>query len=303
MLSGFLVQSTYKLKLVENKCTGISFIKKRLIKVYPPFLLSLVFGVIISGISEKLLGEICVLKVSVENIFFSLTMTNDFFSADKSLVHHPFGSGLWFVSSLFFLYCIYYVLIKITKKDDFLLCICILTLIFYGQYIINIRGNGFISYQMGRSITPFFVGTFVYELKEKVYGLKKIVVFSFLTLIFLSIFIIESFGLGDYEKVFRLFVNPIVLLTIIYIKPISLLFSRFSNISRKMSMAVYFTNVNVFHLMRIILKYNKVNINYNNIIFFSLSILIEFFVALIWLVFFDEKIFVKVRKFFVSPHP
>lgn len=115
VLSGFGVYYSYSNSSTELK-TGFHFAKKRISKMYPIYVVSLVLGVLYCVTTQAATGSLDLFEVIkiIIKLFIALTLTQSLIG-DQGIAG-TFNAPAWFISSLFFSYMLCPLFIKITKR-------------------------------------------------------------------------------------------------------------------------------------------------------------------------------------------
>lgn len=157
MLSGFVISYGYREKILQGQTAFGGFIRKRLAKVYPMYLITdLVQACFL--VYEQ--GMILNFRSIMPNVFMITTGWVDDI--------YPYNVSCWFVSVLFLCYILYYVLCRLPKGHPGRLLYFEIGMVLWG-YLLLSRGWDFpFCYSHdGEGILNFFGGCVLYEVYEK----------------------------------------------------------------------------------------------------------------------------------------
>lgn len=293
MLSGFGMMMGYGDKILNHEISFKDYIFKRIKKIYPIFLLTLLLTILFELIYLKLYGSLFIYQNFdiyhlVLNIF---CMQNGVFGTDWS-----FNSPSWCISICLILYCImYYIVYKSKNKNEvlykyiFILCITFI-----------LKEFGIINALLFRGIMCYSVGvilSFIYE-NRKSFNYKLI---GYISLFFLigTYYVLRKYFnyVGNIDMLMIIGIGPAIILTLLFnelsnvvlrIKPLLLLGS--------LSLSIYLFHFPIQCLIKIIDKVLKLHINYHSIYIWIIYVVSVLLVTFIYTKFIDKRYSNKVHS-------
>jgi len=157
IISGLSLAIKYK----KEKISYLSFITKRFLRIYPPFLIALGFSIIIyfcipNTILE--LGYYYIGHLNFSNTICSLTGFCHFFGK----IGGPFLGPSWFIGLIIALYLLFPLLLRKIKKNPHLTLIIIFLISFIFRYFYNLT-------QFGALLHPLFPLAHLFEFALGIY--------------------------------------------------------------------------------------------------------------------------------------
>ncbi|WP_413732426.1 acyltransferase family protein [Sodalis sp. RH20] len=201
IISGFIMGHTISEKIVNKKLDSLNFIKKRITRIYPIYLVITIPLLIIYFLKSITSGTEISLYMVVGNILLLPSFTND--PNYKMLI--PVA---WTLCYEMFFYIIYGISILLSsKKNDVILISSILILFTFAfDNIFGFKGARLhwvnFSYMLGDSLLiNFIIGGVLYIIANKtsrvVFKIQHSVIFAILTLI-ISMTLLSGAGIGRF---------------------------------------------------------------------------------------------------------
>lgn len=197
VLSGFILSYVYEERILEKKIKFREFFKKRILRIYPLHLLTLIISVPLT-LSELNLHTFSWLGKFVLNLFFLQTfIPNNFY-------YFSFNGVAWNASDLMIFYSLFIFLVFLTSKLSiklftFLMVIIVLFIVL----CMNIVPEKYYHYVFYISpcfrLLDFIFGMYLYQLSKKIKfrdNYKQASVLEILALIFLAV----SFAYANYNS-------------------------------------------------------------------------------------------------------
>ena len=293
MLSGFGMIMGYRDKILEHKITFKEYIFKRIKKIYPIFLLTLLLTAIFEIIYRKLTGSFFVYpNFDLYHFVLNLLCLQDgIFETAWS-----FNSPSWCISICFIMYCIlYYVIYKSHNKNEvlykFLFIICITYLLSKTNIINTLLLRGILSFSVGVIIA------YIYENKDK-FNYKLI---GYLSLAFLAfsyyVFSKKMDYIGDVSMLMTLGIGPALILTVLFNELFNNIFKlKIFGFLGAISLYIYLFHFPIQCLIKIIDKYFKLHINYYSKYIWIIYVLSTIIISIIYHLFINEKYSNKLFK-------
>lgn len=248
MASGFMISYGYTEKIEEGNISFALFLKRRIIKILPLYLITNLICLGISLITDGLD------TLKFDELLSILLMTASGWITDITLYNVP----TWFVCVLILIYIVYYFVAKVKHKNAELYYVLIAVMILYGRSLDVLRFQyPFMRRSDGQALYCFFIGVLLSEIISSRYvNLKKalLVCVNSLTAIFLFWGI--KFGMSqtasDVPMVLAFLIIPTVLLDGIFSKiVITVMKCRPLVALGKISMALFFIHglwIALFHI-------------------------------------------------------
>ena len=249
-LSGFLMAMQYGNTLQD--ITVVSFLRKRMKRLYPMVFVSITLGVIISGIDWILIGVKMTPPLDLEWIALNyLLMHNSWFVQSDFTAY---GSGTWFVCVLLLCYLYFYLIFRFIRKE-YRIYACVL------MFILGVSSMAIPVMWSPSGICAFFGGVILYELvydQENQIVLHdickpiKILFYSLCFVILIYIFIkIEDFS----QERMLFFVSPVFILISIEVPfAKAILETRILQWLGRISVSIYLSHMHVQRIIGIVLK-------------------------------------------------
>lgn len=245
-LSGFLIAYNYYDK---SKCIDlITFLKKRLGKIYPLVLFSVLSEFLIIA-TYRILGVAHFKPLSFYSfIASSLLIRNGWF---HEVGYNAYGSGTWYINVLVLCYIIWFLISKKFNHKYYVLSCLWMVLIGCFFYNIN-KGIPFLYQSSSRGYISFFMGCLLYELylildnsKGKV--IKIILISVEILIVFLWIYKREY--MSNEYLIFSIIAVPSVIFIILYGELTrKMLKWRIFEIFAKYTMSIYLTHTLIFEI-------------------------------------------------------
>lgn len=205
MVSGFLISYVYKKKIRDDLYTLPHFLGRRLNKLYPTYIASMIIPICINGLPN--------LKVLTLN--FLLMMTG--WVEDYTAINSP----CWFLSQLLLCYIIHFILIKVIKEEYYIYSLVLMVV--WGAILLKMNLQVPFCYMHdGEGFRNYFMGCLVWELYSKCN--EKNVNYKYIGYIgiglWIGVFVGSSiFGLqkiaGDIDFVFGFLLIPSLFLVVL----------------------------------------------------------------------------------------
>lgn len=157
MLSGFVISCGYRDRILGRQVDFGGFIKKRLIRIYPMYLVTDILQACFLVYEQ---GMIINFKNIVSNIFMVTTGWVDDI--------YPYNISSWFVSVLLLCHIIYYVLCRAARENPKLVLYLEIGLVLWGYLLLSKGWDVPFCYAHdGEGMLNFFVGCILFEIYEK----------------------------------------------------------------------------------------------------------------------------------------
>lgn len=216
MLSGFLMAYSYRDRILNGEICLKDFAKKRLLKLYPLYLLSqlaqLALMIWAYGIS------VFNVKEFVVNLLMMTTVWAD--NASPA----PYNAACWFACAILLCDLIYYIICTCSKKNlEKYVVLCVM-LTLWGYILQNRAWNFPFSYlQNGEAFFNFFGGCVLYEVYISISetAKKRIARLGMVIMILLCIFAVNvgvSAAFGNVTFVITVVICPLVIVSSIHLK-------------------------------------------------------------------------------------
>lgn len=280
-VSGFVNMISYD----ERKCIDVqTCLKKKIIRLYPTMICSVLFIACIQFISIIKYGSPIIMNIGDgRNTFLSVIVSilgiNSGWFAD--LDYFSINGPSWYISVLMICYIFFYV-IQIKHKNNSILLFALLCIMGIALYIFGGFNVPLLYWVCGRGYLNFFGGALYACFVEKILSIdnkKKIliIIISFLLLLLTGISFKYNF-IYNLECVFSIICN----ISIFNILLMSNIFSMISDclIIKKLSdwsFGVFLWNIPIFALIKFLEKVFELNINYEKNIIFIIIVLITLF--------------------------
>lgn len=242
-LSGFCISRAIYAGLIRDKQSGYSclkFVYDRFKKIYPAYILSLIFVILTQG--PRNLSEIMI------NV---LMIQSGWLGKDFAL-----NGPTWFLSTLLLCYIVFYVVNRLFGNSNNRIFVYILLMV-YAKIIVDAQSTlPMIGESFGYAILPFFAGCILSDIQDLIDNnsnnnsrkLVTVLLIADIILIAASAAGNMLFGtekaLGDYWMIFSLLLIPLSVISIINVKPLdSFLENRIFVFLGSISMYVYIWHV------------------------------------------------------------
>ena len=241
MISGFLMQKSYEHKEGDS----LKEIKKRLIRIYPMCIISMIFTIIVMGIT----GEI---KYSFIQIITSLLLVSrGWFVEINQIVNAP----TWFLCILILLDFVYILINQLVKdkkvKNEIWVVIILIGIV--GFY--NNKGIPFLYSSNCRGYVSFFIGVLIYQIYDNK-SKRNITLISLIGFLLGVVQIAVSLGWLWYKLVILIY--PSIIMIVANLKQIS---NKVIVLLGNATYEVYLWHFPLFYLLKAIV--NEVNISVN----------------------------------------
>ena len=294
MLSGFGMMVGYGSKILNKKINFKEYIIKRIKKIYPIFLVTLILTTIFEYIYLRWFGETFIysnfdLHHFVLNLF---CVQNGIFDGSWS-----FNSPSWCISICLIMYCIFYFVVYKSKNKNevlykFIAILCLTKLLVDAELINNQLSRGFICFSIG------VILSFVYENKDKFnYKLIGVLLFSFLVFTYYMMRTYDLKYTGEITQFIKYGIAPFTILCILLFKPLNKLFSiKPLTTLGNISLEIYLFHFPIQCLIKLLDHYFNLCLDYTTkpvwIIYVLLTILIAFI--------YNRLLKDKVTKFLIN---
>ena len=293
MLSGIGMMIGYKNKIQSQNLLFKDFAVKRVQKLYPLHLLTLLLVIPFQIMHLNATGNTFVYKnFDVYHFILNfLGLQNGFFGTEWS-----FNSPSWCISIFLMLYALFYLLIYKSKSDTSIAVkFSIAAIIGIGILIAHIN-YPVLNPLTARGLASFSVGVLVYYAYENKHKLNYLAIGIVMLIFWVFVYIlIRTTNLSfigsklNLDLFLILLVYPAFILSVLFIKPLNKLFSLKPLVYLgKISMSVYLLHFPIQLIIRVIDIYFNLNIDYTNIFFYLIYITIVLFFAIIYSDFISE---------------
>lgn len=213
MLSGFGMMLGYGERILNHEITFIRYMKKRIKKIYPLFLLSTFVVIILEMLIHHQSGEYFVYQnFDLYHLILNLLLLQNGVIETK----YSFNAPSWVISVLIFLYVIFF-LVCYYAKDISMINYLFMSGVILGIIIFITGGSRpFWNSQIGRGLSCFSLGVLlytVYQQRDK-YKLNKIgyAGILFIALVYFLLRTDRMDYIGKYRMVVILAVSPLLII-------------------------------------------------------------------------------------------
>lgn len=155
MLSGFLNTHSYKNSIISSNITLLSFLKRRLIKLYPLYIISNALALLIKIYFNGWTNSIRLSELFKVTFLITTGWIDD---------TYPYNNPCWFISVLFLCYIIVYFVFKLYQQHIDLYFLLLFLLPLWGYYLENAwLSVPFCYNHNGEGFLNFFIGVALYE--------------------------------------------------------------------------------------------------------------------------------------------
>ena len=214
--SGFLISVGYRARIQRHELSLKEFALKRLSKIYPLYIITNAFALIITVLRNGLSA------IHLDTIIFTILMQNGGGMGGS----YPYNSSAWFINALFVCYLAFFFIAYHAKNPTQYTCMVAFGIIWGYSLISGYLSAPLAFAHQGDSFFCFFTGCALAELypyiKESTHKWLQPVCAA--TLVF-SFFLMLKFGVevicGDLGAALALFIYPILIYLALYCKPVS----------------------------------------------------------------------------------
>ena len=164
VVSGFLMTHGYSTKIVNGNLSFIDFFKRRIVKIFPLYVIT---NLLRLGISLAVTG--------LEALKFDELLRVLFMAASGWVANNtPYNNPTWFVCVLMLVYIVYFFLTLVKRKSKDVYFLLIFLLMMYGRslYVMGLP-YPFMRSGDGQGLYCFMIGVALYELVDSAYGRLK----------------------------------------------------------------------------------------------------------------------------------
>ncbi len=225
IMSGFTLMLNYKDRIRNNDLLFKDFIFRRLKAIYPMHLITLLIVAAIHPIYYSLTEyEYIAISYDLPHFILNLLLVQNWFSFRLS-----FNSPMWYISVLFLVYIIFYIVIRLIKKDRHLVLISFLMILLGLINYSFLFFDPVLNYLVTRGIVCLFTGILLYKLYESVkinryyLGIASAVVATVLYVLFVNGRFLEpliNYSTHNYF-ISSVLLGSSVLLTTLFFKPVN----------------------------------------------------------------------------------
>lgn len=259
----------YKTKIKEIP-SGI-FLVKRISKLIPVAVLSVLIGFLLSTINNQLGYGLTLINkpISVLHLIMSLLFVNNGWFVNS---FNAYGSGTWFLNVLLLCYIVWLVMAKLVKTDKQYTVVCVLLAIL-GLTCMRLNLNiPFLYATSGRGYFNFFFGCLLCQLLEQ----KRNYVW-----IFTTVGLVVGILTKNIAMLFSVVVCPTLIYFALYIKPVKkILSSKLFKKSVPYTMCIYLTHVLIIAGLVMLDRYFMLHIRFDSILVMLMVFVICFLVAI-----------------------
>lgn len=268
MLSGFGIVLGYEHRIVENKIDFSTYLKKRISKIFPIMIVSLMVLTPLIGIYIYKTGSTFVYNNTYCVYYFFLHL----FGLQKIFgLQASFNVPAWFISVILLCYVVFYAVVYMLRQKK--------NAITYGYVLISAAGGGIIlsgvnipmlNAEIGRGIACFFIGAIIAKIYEyrNVLNTKLIGGFAFsICVICFALGKIYGFekAWGSIQMTVIIAFFPLLIISVLFLswfqKILSLGILKFLG---RLSMCIYFWHFPIQYLIKDIEVCLGLNINYSS---------------------------------------
>ena len=293
MISGFLISYNYR-DAIENKAADFfSFLKKRLITLYPLYFLTNCYLLLISILRNGLHA------IDIRHIILVFLMQTGGAFDDA----YPYNIATWFACTIMVCYVVYYVITYISKNKTQYYGLLIGGAV-WGYILLNRNWNFHYCYNhTGEGFSNFFIGCFLAEVYFQLLSRRKVVnainIGCILTLVTIAMLSMRySFDSIVSDK--RIMIIYLICPCTIYLVLSNKAFKTFFGWNPlvwlgKISTSIYFWHLPFYDMYSIVLRHTGLN---------AISYSIEYLVYIVLLIIFSAASYYfierPVTKFFAN---
>ena len=299
MLSGFLSWTAYSDKISSAASSDddmyskfLSFLKRRLIRIFPLMWVTLLMTVIMQVIHLKMTGAYFVVPSnSSSELLYNMMGLQLFWSSPS------WNAPAWTINKLLICWILFFFIVWRSKGNKAKVFTLNCAMIILGLALvvkhINYDVIPFIDFASGRSYLSFFIGCNLSIISRELTSKKQGLICLVLLLInglFISLRLIcgyNSFNYEPYYISFPIIVFPLIILGVRLIKPVSAaLKPGIFQFLGKISFSVYLCNFPLEILISLINEKAGLGLDYSSASFFLINIAIQLPVSILvwWLV-------------------
>ena len=212
LLSGFGMMLGYGEKVLCHKISFPQYMKKKILKIYPLFLLSTVLVLVLQQLIYQRAGEYFVYQ---NNDLYHLVLNLLMLQNGALETKWSFNSPSWFVSVLMLLYILFFFICYYAKKSRAVYYVFACGVIIGMIFTINNNNLPILNEQMGRGLSCFSMGVVMHgilKMKDK-YQAERIGYFflAFLVLTYMLLRLGKTAYLGNITLLMILGLSPMIL--------------------------------------------------------------------------------------------
>ncbi|MBR1797474.1 MAG: acyltransferase [Clostridiales bacterium] len=261
-ISGITMMMAYSDKVRSREIQFSAFIRKRLSKIYPYHLITLLFVALFQYIYRYLMGAFFVNNnITLKDFILNITMLQVFFTNEVS-----YNLPAWFISVLIPLHIIFFIIIQ---TSDSQIKILVKSVVIWAAGIV-IYGLLPWSISLQRGIVTFFSGVILYsvynEFKNKrintdLYGILAFLLFA----AYYATIVLNLTPIPYLRFIVSLVATPSIVIASVFFKPLSKLLSARCLVKLgELSMIIYFVHYPIQLLISTITAYFELKIDYKS---------------------------------------
>lgn len=300
ILSGLGMSIGYKDKIINNQITFPAYIRRRILKVYPLFILTTFIVVVLELLIKYKIGSTFVYpNFDTYHLILNVLLLQDGLLGMEWSLNSP----SWCISILMVCYTVYFWILKFAKSRTdyifkYLACFFIGAFIFKVYFLWPQLNLPFINMLVGRGLMGFFMGALVWELYCLKLKYRQYYTWGGLALLLISYLLFRKWGmsviaadgfslgmalvLGYFPLTVFCIMNNDWLQKVISIAPFTKL--------GKVSLEIYLLHFPVQCLFKVTELYFKCNINYHSRKILLLYVIITVMLAYLYRKFLSNKL-------------
>ncbi len=281
VISGFVINYNYKVKIKREELTFLCYIKKRIHRFYPIMIASLFFVLLLQILYSTVTGGwFAADKINANTIFTFIL--NIFCLQSLGLKGNSFNASSWYLSAVFIMYIIYYFFTYKYRKYDNDIVIYMISIVF-GIILVEKGYPPYFAIMLNhRAIIGFFAGCLICELCKyfsliknggvmfATYGMILFCIISFFTLE--SLYGETMIGCSP-TIIWGLLIWPMIIFLVINVKFIGNILSiKLFQWLSKISICVYLLHYPIMIMIDLINRLFDLELNYSSDVVFGIYV-------------------------------
>lgn len=302
MLSGFGLMTGYKDRIMAGKICFREFILKRLARLYPLHIFTLLLVLILQSIYYLKMNTTFVYKYfDFYHFLLNLTCLQDgFFCTEWS-----FNAPSWCISIFLLLYCLFFFVIRTSKTKTAIFFKFFALFIFSGIITKMKLDFPVLNSLVGRGMFSFSIGAMLNLLISSDVSLKKTAIGAASFLFVVGCYV--SFRVKCFLylwNIFPLYISPLLIISAIWFKPMSFCLSLKPVVFLgRISFPIYLLHFSFQCIFAILNAYFNLHINYSSPLIWLAYVIVVLFFATMFELFVADRFSAFLRRcIFNSKH-